>query len=239
MDERGTEYKIKERLRHVYHRRVEEQRQRLQCPRLCITDHEEERPQGHMRPSNEVEEQRQGFVGISTFANAPPEKSIFAAEPAVSHATTAAPGRRWTLPPQLTQANDGFARLHKGDDFTSSPSSNTLQEFGDVWLAAAERQLSLRPKSPSPEELTERRQERKRKGLLTDLEFVEEKERNQVYGRGALYVHSNFLVKGSDGKPTMFFAEMHPDCTQEEDVVCCTPLEENDYGATHPYTNIL
>ena len=48
---------------------------------------------------------------------------------------------------------------------------------------------------------------------LTDLEFVEEKERNQVYGRGALYVHSNFLVKGSDGKPTMFFAEMRPDCT--------------------------
>ncbi|XBH98170.1 hypothetical protein VPH35_127721 [Triticum aestivum] len=139
---------------------------------------------------------------------------------------------------------DGFARLHKGGDFTSSPSSNTLQEFGDVWLAAAQRQLSLRPKSPSPEELTKRRQERKRKGLvialntyakrnnmqLTDLEFVEEKERNQVYGRGALYVHSNFLVKGSDGKPTMFFAEMHPDCTQEEDVVCCTPLEENDYG---------
>ncbi|KAI4976520.1 hypothetical protein ZWY2020_050127 [Hordeum vulgare] len=97
-------------------------------------------------------------------------------------------------------SNDGFARLHTGDDFTSSPSSNTLQEFGDAWIAAAERQLSLRPKSPSPEELMKRRQERKRKGLvialntyakqnnmqLTDLEFVEEKERNQVYGRGAL-----------------------------------------------------
>ena len=84
MDEQGTQYKIRERLRHVYHHRVEEQRQRL--------------------PSREVEEQRRGFVDISTFSNAPPEKSIFAAEPAVSHATTAAPGRRWTPPPPLTQA---------------------------------------------------------------------------------------------------------------------------------------
>ena len=59
---------------------------------------------------------------------------------------------------------------------------------------------------------------------------MEEKERNQVDGCAALYVHSNFLVKGSDGKHTMFFAEMRPDCTQEEDVVLCTPLEENNYG---------
>lgn len=139
---------------------------------------------------------------------------------------------------------DGFARLHTGNDSTSSPSSNTLQEFRDVWLAAAKRQLSLRPKSPSPEERMKRRQERKRKGLvialntyanrnnmqLTELEFVEETERNQVDGCAALYVHSNFLVKGSDGKHTMFFAEMRPDCTREDDVVLCTPLEENNYG---------
>ncbi|XBH88350.1 hypothetical protein VPH35_075640 [Triticum aestivum] len=122
---------------------------------------------------------------------------------------------------------DGFARLHTGDDSTSSPSSNTLQEFRDGWLAAAKHQLSIRPKSPSPEERMKRRQEHKLKGLaialntyakrnnmqINELEFVEEKERNQVDGCAALYVHSNFLVKGSDGKHTMFFAEMRPDCT--------------------------
>jgi hypothetical protein len=60
---------------------------------------------------------------------------------------------------------------------------------------------------------------------------VEEIGRNQVVGSYIqLYVHSNFLVKGLDGKSTLFFTETHPDCTQEEDVVLCTPLEETSYG---------
>uniref|UniRef100_A0A8R7RBW7 DUF3615 domain-containing protein n=2 Tax=Triticum urartu TaxID=4572 RepID=A0A8R7RBW7_TRIUA len=139
---------------------------------------------------------------------------------------------------------DGSARLQIGDGPVPRPSSITLKEFGDLWVADAKRQSSLRPKSPSPDEQLKRRQERKRKGLvialntyakrnniqLSELEFVEEKEKNQVDGCAALYVHSNFLMKGSDGKHTMFFAEMRPDCTQEEDVVLCTPLEENNYG---------
>ncbi|EMS59369.1 hypothetical protein TRIUR3_09128 [Triticum urartu] len=147
---------------------------------------------------------------------------------------------------------DGSARLQIGDGPVPRPSSITLKEFGDLWVADAKRQSSLRPKSPSPDEQLKRRQERKRKGLvialntyakrnniqLSELEFVEEKEKNQVDGCAALYVHSNFLMKGSDGKHTMFFAEMRPDCTQEEDVVLCTPLEENNYGI-YPPTNLF
>ena len=59
-----------------------------------------------------------------------------------------------------------------------------------------------------------------------ELEIVEEKGRNQVDGRSRTYVHSNFLVKGLDGKPTLFFAETRYYCTREEDVVLCTPLDQ-------------
>jgi hypothetical protein len=45
----------------------------------------------------------------------------------------------------------------------------TIKEFNDIWVAACERQFSLKPKSPSPEELMKRRQERKRKGLIIAL----------------------------------------------------------------------
>jgi hypothetical protein len=65
---------------------------------------------------------------------------------------------------------------------------------------------------------------------LNELEIVEEKGRNQVDGSGGLYEHSNFLVKDLDGKHTLFFVETHPNCTQEEDVVLCAPLEESSYG---------
>ena len=61
-----------------------------------------------------------------------------------------------------------------------------------------------------------------------DFEFVEEKERNLVNGCMGGYVHSNFVAKGVDGTPILFFAEMHRDCRKEEDVVICTPLEENN-----------
>lgn len=60
---------------------------------------------------------------------------------------------------------------------------------------------------------------------ITDFEFVEEKERNLVSGMLGGYVHSNFVVKGVDGRPTLFFAEMEHDCFQEEHVVLCTPLK--------------
>lgn len=137
-----------------------------------------------------------------------------------------------------------FAGLESWDDPTPRPSSMTLEEFTDIFVAAAKRELMLRPKSPTPEERMERKQERRRNGLIialntyakrnniqpNELEFVEEKVRNQVDGYAGLYVHSNFLVKGLDGKPTLFFAEVIPDCTREQDVVLCTPLEENDSG---------
>ncbi|XP_014754078.1 uncharacterized protein LOC106866063 [Brachypodium distachyon] len=64
----------------------------------------------------------------------------------------------------------------------------------------------------------------------TELELLEAKERNLVAGFSLTYVHCNFLVKGLDGTPTLFFAEMYPCCTREEDVILCTPLKENDSG---------
>ncbi|XP_044947989.1 uncharacterized protein LOC123397526 [Hordeum vulgare subsp. vulgare] len=104
--------------------------------------------------------------------------------------------------------------------------------------------MSLRPKSPPPEELMKREQERNRKSLIvalntyvkrnnmqiTDFEFVEEKERNLVGGVVAGYVHSNFVAKGVDGRPTLFFAEMLHGCFLEEHVILCTPLEDEDSG---------
>ncbi|XBH88349.1 hypothetical protein VPH35_075639 [Triticum aestivum] len=133
-----------------------------------------------------------------------------------------------------------YAGLQTLDD----SASKEFQEFQDFWLACAQRQMSLRPASPSHEQLMKRKQERNRKSLIialntyakqnnmqiNDFEFVEEKERNLVSGMLGGYVHSNFVVKGVDGRPTLFFAEMEHDCFQEEHVVLCTPLEDKDSG---------
>jgi hypothetical protein len=51
----------------------------------------------------------------------------------------------------------------------SGPSWITIEEFDAMWVAGAERQLSLRPSSPSPEEKMKRKQERYRKGLIIAL----------------------------------------------------------------------
>ena len=53
--------------------------------------------------------------------------------------------------------SDGSARLQIGDGPVPRPSSITLKEFGDLWVADAKRQFSLRPKSPSPDEKTQTR----------------------------------------------------------------------------------
>ncbi|XP_044378510.1 uncharacterized protein [Triticum aestivum] len=133
-----------------------------------------------------------------------------------------------------------FAGLETLDD----SSSKEFQEFQDFWLACAKRQMSLRPASPSHEELMKRKQERNRKSLvialntyakrnnmqITDFEFVEEKERNLVSGMLGGYVHSNFVVKGVDGRPTLFFAEMEHDCFQEEHSVLCYLMSSDDSG---------
>jgi hypothetical protein len=63
----------------------------------------------------------------------------------------------------------------------------------------------------------------------TDLEFVEVKERNIMGEFGKGYLHYNFLVKGLDGKHTMFFAEVHHNLIDEKDVYLCKPLEQDDY----------
>jgi hypothetical protein len=61
---------------------------------------------------------------------------------------------------------------------------------------------------------------------------VEVKEKSLVHEYTREYVHYNFLVKRgfSDGEPTMFFAEVKPDCKGEDDVYHCTPLGETDSG---------
>jgi hypothetical protein len=55
------------------------------------------------------------------------------------------------------------------------------------------------------------------------------KERNLIDENGVGYLHFNFLVKGADGKHTMFFAEVHYDLEDEDDVFFCTPLGEDDF----------
>ena len=63
----------------------------------------------------------------------------------------------------------------------------------------------------------------------TELELVEVKGRNLIDERGLGYLHFiNFLVNGLDGKHIMFFAEVHHDLEDENDVYLCTPLGEDD-----------
>jgi hypothetical protein len=56
------------------------------------------------------------------------------------------------------------------------------------------------------------------------------KERNLIAEYGAGYLHFNFLVKGIDGKHTMFFAEVNHDLEDEDDVYLCMPLGEDDFN---------
>jgi hypothetical protein len=62
----------------------------------------------------------------------------------------------------------------------------------------------------------------------TELEFVEVKGRSLIDEGGLGYLHFNFLVKGLDGKHTMFFAEVHHDLENENDVYLCMPLGQDD-----------
>jgi hypothetical protein len=55
------------------------------------------------------------------------------------------------------------------------------------------------------------------------------KERNLIDESGAGYLHYNFSVKELDGKHTMFFAEVHHDLEDEDEVYLCMPLEEDDF----------
>lgn len=137
-----------------------------------------------------------------------------------------------------------FEGLETWEDPTPRPSPFTFEDLRDAFVAGSKRQWLLRPKLPSREELIRRREEHDRKSLVialhayakqknmqsTELEFVEVKERNLVDELGRGYVHFNFLVKGSDGTFTLFFAEVHPDCREEEDIYLCCPLEESDSG---------
>lgn len=59
---------------------------------------------------------------------------------------------------------------------------------------------------------------------------MEVKERNILLDEDAKrYLHFNFLVKGLDGKQTMFFAELRLKIIDEKDVLLCMPLGEDDF----------
>lgn len=70
-----------------------------------------------------------------------------------------------------------------------------------------------------------------------ELELVEVKQRNLIDENGKGYVHFNFTVKKRlDGTIGLFFAEVHPDCREDDDVYLCTALEENVSGKWYLYT---
>ncbi|KAM0862710.1 hypothetical protein ACQ4PT_045090 [Festuca glaucescens] len=135
-------------------------------------------------------------------------------------------------------------RLESWHDPTPRTSETTFEEFREACIKAARRNLSLataRLARPNEEQLRQR-EEQDRMFLIvalkvyteknnmqpTELEFVEVKERSLIDEFGLGYQHFNLLVKGLDGKHTMFFAEVHHDLEDENDVYLCTPLGEGD-----------
>ncbi|XP_047068030.1 uncharacterized protein LOC124675986 [Lolium rigidum] len=136
-------------------------------------------------------------------------------------------------------------RLETWHDPTPRESEFTLKDLREAFIKAARRSLSLVDRStfrPSEEQLRQR-EEQDRKFLIvalkvytkknnmqpTELEFVEVKRRNLIDECGIGYLHFNFLVKGLEGKHIMFFAEVHHDLEDENDVYACMPLREDDF----------
>lgn len=136
-------------------------------------------------------------------------------------------------------------RLETWHDPTPRKSESTFEEFREACVKAARRNFSLvaaRSSVKPSEEHVRQREEHDRKSLMialevyrtqnnmkpTELEFVEVKRRNLIDESGVGYLHFNFLVKGLDGKQTMFFAEVHHDLEDENDVYLCKPLAEDD-----------
>ncbi|KAK1653128.1 hypothetical protein QYE76_070933 [Lolium multiflorum] len=122
--------------------------------------------------------------------------------------------------------NDAFAGLETWEDPTPRPSPFTFDDLRDAFVEASKRQMRLRPKSPSKEDLMIRG----RSMTPSELELVEIMQINLIdeYGKG--YVHFNFSVKSLDGTVHLFFAEVHPDCREVEDVYHCTALNTIDSG---------
>lgn len=136
-------------------------------------------------------------------------------------------------------------RLETWDDPTPRNSEFSLEDLREACVAAIERQFNSRAKSPTREERLKYRDEHDRNSLMialqayakknnmqsTDLEFVEVKQRNLIDECGKGFLHFNFSVKDTDGKFSIFFAEVHPNLKDEKDVYLCMPLDDKD---SHP-----
>ncbi|CAM0909395.1 unnamed protein product [Alopecurus aequalis] len=136
--------------------------------------------------------------------------------------------------------------MESWQDPTPRESEFNFDELREACIKACRRSFSLMAAKKSllrpSEEQVRQREEQDRKFLMvalevytkqnnmqpTELEFVEVKRRNLIDESGLGYLHFNFLVKGLDGKYTMFFAEVHHDLEDEKDVLLCKPLGEDD-----------
>jgi len=143
-------------------------------------------------------------------------------------------------------SNCSHKRLETWSNPTLGESEFTVDNLREACVRAGRRNSKLRAArlllvSPSEEQLRQI-EEQDRKFLMvalgvytkaynmqpTELEFVQVKERNLIDENGAGYLHFNFLVKGLDDKTTMYFAEVHHDLEDENDVFLCMPLGEDD-----------
>lgn len=150
-------------------------------------------------------------------------------------------GSTSTTPPDFDW-NMVDRRLETWDDPTPRRTPFTLEDLHATCVAAAAKHQFSRTMSPTREERLKRRDEHDRKSLVialqvytkknnlqpSDLEFVEVKQRNLIDEHGKGFLHFNFIVKESDGTHTNFFAELHLDLKDENDVYLCMPLEEKD-----------
>jgi len=135
-------------------------------------------------------------------------------------------------------------RLETWEDPSARSSTKTIDDLTAACIAAVKIRFSLRPKSPTREDLWRRKQERERDFLVLalkayakqnnmqpdELEFVEVKFRAQIFSGGSEYLHFNFVVKQMDGTTKLFFAEINSLRRGEKDVSLFTPLEETDCG---------
>ncbi|XP_051202888.1 uncharacterized protein [Lolium perenne] len=150
-----------------------------------------------------------------------------------------------TTPSYFSECFD--TRLETWADPTPRESEFTVHNLREACIKACRRGTILQAARslvrPSEEQLRQREEQDRKFAMIalgvytkkynmqpSELEFLEVKERNLIDESGAGYLHYNFSVKELDGKHTMFFAEVHHDLEDEDEVYLCMPLEEDDFN---------